>query len=185
MSPRKSNGQFLPGTHWRPHRLFREKEYLEAEYLVKGRSATDIATEHGVTDESVRHWMRKHGIQPRTVSEARALKHWGVSGEDNPMFGKTGAMNPRYVDGSSPERQRMYAGHAWKAVVKAVYARDGYRCQRCNVGHDPGVKLHAHHLKPWAGNPDLRSELSNISTLCCDCHRWVHSRENKGKEWLQ
>ena len=36
------------------------------------------------------------------------MKHWGAVGAANPMFGRTGALNPRYVDGSSPERQRGY-----------------------------------------------------------------------------
>lgn len=186
MSLRGSNGQFLPGTHWRPHRVFREKAYLLLEYVDKGRSKADIAREHGVSEESIAHWMNKHGIPARGLREERALaKHPDNSGPNNPMFGRTGASNPRYVDGSSPERQRLYANQEWKAVVKEAYARDGYKCQRCGAGHTVNTKLHAHHLAPWSVAPALRLGLSNLVTLCDLCHRWVHSRSNVDKEWIK
>jgi hypothetical protein len=103
-----NNGWFKPGQHWRPHGKHRERDWLHREYVEKGRSTGEIAAELGFTDAAVIFWLRKHGIPRRSVSDARALKHWGASGEANPMFGKVGAANGRYVDGSSPERQRMY-----------------------------------------------------------------------------
>lgn len=158
--------EFKPGQHWRPPQAFRDREWLEAEYVAKGRSTGDIAAQFGVVDGAVIFWMQKHGIPRRSVSEARKLKHWGLIGEANPMYGKRGPASPTYIDGSAPERQTLYARSEWRQVVKAVYARDEYRCQRCASAHTRSRSLHAHHIKPWAGNPDLRSELSNLVTLC-------------------
>ena len=168
--------EFKPGEHWREHQVFREKEYLVEEYLNKGRSCADIAKEHSVTESAILHWLRKHGIKRRTVSDVRKLKKWRLSGEDNPMYGRYGDKNPRWIDGSSPERQKAYARSFWKEIAKVVLERDRYECKRCGAKHTGKNKLHAHHIKPWAGNPDGRFELSNFITLCQECHNWVHSK---------
>lgn len=184
----KSNSpetQFKKGQHWRPEQVFRHKDYLAEEYVNKQRSAAEIATEHGVTEAAILFWMRKHGIPRRTVSEAREVKKWGASGEDNPMYGRCGSDNPNWIDGSSPDRQKMYARSFWKELAKVVLERDGYKCQRCGAAHTGKNKLHAHHIKPWAGNPDSRFELSNIVTVCQSCHNWIHSKENINSEFLQ
>lgn len=108
-----------------------------------------------------------------------------LRGASNGMFGRCGADNPRWIDGSSPERQRLYAQSFWKVLAKTVYERDGYKCQRCGVPHCKGHRLHAHHILPWAGHPDTRFDLTNITTLCSECHHWVHSRANTHKAFLQ
>jgi len=81
----KNSGQFKKGQHWREHVVFREKDWLIENYVLKKRSTGEIAQEFGVTDAAILFWLRKHGIQRRTVSEARDIKHWGLSGPDNPM----------------------------------------------------------------------------------------------------
>ena len=179
-----ASGQFLPGTHWRPEAPHWGAAWLCSEYVEKGRSTGEIAAEAGTTDAAILYWLKKHGIPRRSVAEARALKKWGVSGEANPMHGKTGAANPRYVDGSSPERQRMYAQGKGKAFVRGVLARDGYRCRKCGAPKGKPKSLHVHHIEPWAGNEALRFDASNAVTLCRPCHSWVHSRANLDGEFL-
>jgi hypothetical protein len=179
-SARNSRGQVLPGTHWRKPAVFRDREYLLAEYVVAQRSSADIAAEHGVGDTAILFWLTRHAIPRRTVSQARAVKHWGLAGESNGMFGRTGPSNPRYVDGSSPERQRVYSSAQWTVVARDVLERDGHKCLRCSAGR----KLVFHHVRPWAGNPEHRLNPANIVTLCQKCHLWVHSRANAAKEWL-
>jgi hypothetical protein len=181
---RDLNGRFKPGTHWRPHKVFRELDYLMREYTDRGCSAAEIAAKHGVTEGAILHWLARHNIQRRSISGARARKHWGASGSANPMFGKTGAANPRYVDGSSPERQRSYATSEAKAFIRSVFARDGYMCRRCGSGKKGPRGLHAHHIKPWAGNETLRFDKDNAVTLCRSCHEWVHSKKNMKREYL-
>jgi thymidylate synthase (FAD) len=176
--------EFKPGQHWRPRKPHWDREWLVREYVEKGRSSGEMATEIGITETALIYWMRKHSIPRRSISEARALKHWGVSGEANPMFGRIGALNPNYVDGSSPERQRGYVQAIGRAFLRAVYLRDGYRCVKCGAANTKPKSLHAHHIAPWAGNPTLRFDLDNAVTLCRACHSWVHSRVNKEGEFL-
>lgn len=53
----------------------------------------------------------------------------------------------------------------WPEISARVKERDGYRCVRCGVDHLP---LHAHHIIPLSKGGSNR--LSNLITLCEDCH---------------
>ena len=190
MSNRRSSSKNSEGEGSSPaFRRGERKPYWDASWLRRAyvdgrRSAFDIASECGGTEGNVLYFLKKHGIPRRTMSEVRSFKKWGAVGASNPMHGRCGDKNPRWIDGSSPERQRMYAQSFWKELVHAVYARDGYKCVRCSSPHEKGRRLHAHHVKPWAGNPNARFDLRNIVTLCEKCHRWVHSKENVTDELL-
>lgn len=157
---------------------------MERAYIGNRRSCGEIARDIGCTEANVIFWLRKHDIPRRTIAEARAVKHWGATGVANPMFGKTGALNPRFVDGGSPERQKMYARCEGKEFIRAILARDGFRCRRCSSKSTGPRTLHVHHLRPWAGNPTLRFDPLNVVTLCQRCHHWVHSKSNTGKEFI-
>jgi 5-methylcytosine-specific restriction endonuclease McrA len=176
--------EFKPGQHWRPHGKHRERGWLEHHYVTLGQSTGDIAKAVGFTEAAVLFWLRKHGIPRRSISAVRALKRWGVVGEANPMFGKRGAECPRYIDGSSPERQRMYSRSEGFQFLQDVYRRDNWTCARCGEKKGGKRSLAAHHLKPWAGHPELRFDMSNVVSLCVRCHLWVHSKANTERAYL-
>ena len=74
MIRRNTKGQFRKGSHWRPHGEHREKAWLEEQYLVKKRSAAEIAPLAGITENGILYWLHKHGIPRRsyvTPSQAR------------------------------------------------------------------------------------------------------------------
>lgn len=47
-------------------KAYRNKEWLEEEYIVKGRTMKDIADQFGVTPMSIHQWLGKHGIPSRS-----------------------------------------------------------------------------------------------------------------------
>ena len=55
-----------------------------------------------------------------------------------------------------------------------VLQRDRNTCQMCNR---QGGKLTAHHIKPFATNPELRLVVANGITLCGQCHVKTRHRE--------
>lgn len=179
-----SLGRFTKGEHWRQPKPHWVADWLREQYVALCRSTGEIAAACECTDANVIYWLKRHGIARRNISEARAIKHWGSSGEANPMHGKTGAANPRYVDGSSPERQRLYVQGDGRSFLRSVLERDEYACKRFNAPKAAPKSLHVHHIKPWAGNPSLRFDLANAITLCRHCHHWVHSRANDRREFL-
>lgn len=58
-----------------------------------------------------------------------------------------------------------------------VFARDGYMCVWCST---PSGNLNAHHLLPWASNPDKRFDVLNMVTLCRECHITIHQGNYHG-----
>lgn len=128
---------------------------------------------------------RKHTAEARrAIGSAAAGAKPNLRGARNGMAGRTGAANPNYRDGSSPERQRAYASGVGRDFLRAIYARDSYRCRRCGAGKKGPRGIHAHHIRPWAGNPALRFDAENVVTLCRACHEWVHSAENVAREFV-
>jgi thymidylate synthase (FAD) len=176
--------QFKKGKHWRPRKAHWDREWLRREYIDCKRSASEIADAVGCKPNNIYFWLKKHSIETRDVSAARKIKYWGVTGEANPMFGRRGELSPTYVDGSAPERQKAYVQKQGREFLRAVYKRDGYCCRRCGAPKKQPKSIHAHHIRPWAGNPELRFDLDNAVTLCRTCHSWVHSKSNIGREWL-
>lgn len=170
-------GRFIKGEHWRPHQSFRDADWLTEEYVAKQRSCSEIASDFGVTHNAIHFWLKRHGIPTRSVAESRAVKHWGAEGEANPMFGRSGADNPNWKGGASPDRQGFYSSREWGVAVKAVWARDQARCQRCGCAAQERGSFHIHHIVSFAVK-ELRTKPSNLVLLCAECHWWVHSLSN-------
>ncbi len=117
------------------------------------------------------------------ISEAASRPRPWLRGESNGMFGVTADNNPNWRGGVSPERQRVYASAAWKAVRRVVVDRDGAACRRCGVRPVGAKSLHLHHLIGW-DDAALRLDADNLVTFCRKCHEWVHSKANTGGEWV-
>ncbi len=67
---------------------------------------------------------------------------------------------------ADPDR-RYYDYKIWR---NDVFDRDDYTCQHCESKEN----LRVHHMEDYAGNPELRTELSNGITFCERCHKNFH-----------
>ena len=183
---RKPDGTFEKDSHWRiPNKLW-DKQWLEEQYLSKQRSMQDIASEMGVSEPAVRHWIKKHQIPSRNISEARAIKYWGSFGADNPMWNRKGELNPNWKGGVTPERQAFYTSKEWKTACRTVWNRDGACCRRCGLHkcEAEDVPFHIHHIRPFSESVELRTDVNNLALVCEVCHHWIHSKQNTQKEFL-
>lgn len=170
---RKNGWNLYVGGHYRPKRPYHSREWLEREYVQKHRTIPDIASEFGVTHGTVTKAIDHAGIPCRSQGESLRLSG-AVAGENNPAWN----------GGTTPERQRVWKTGEWKELMQQVYKRDHYTCQRCKKPKQKYRRLEAHHVKPWAGHPDLRLELRNLVTLCHRCRRWIHSNANTNRLFI-
>ncbi len=161
--------KFVEG-HYRKDQPYKNRDWLYEQYVTLQRTIDEIAADCGVAGTSVKNFMRRFGIEARDSVAAHVGR-------------QSGEANPAWKGGVTPERQRLYKTQTWKETVKAIFARDRYTCARCNRTRGD-FRLHAHHIKSWADYPELRFELSNLITLCEDCHTWVHSRDNANGDFL-
>jgi len=86
-------------------------------------------------------------------------------------FRYTGKDHPNYRE----EARRKNRGGSHKKWVNAVISRDKATCQHCHI---TGVELHAHHIKSYKDNTELRFDVDNGITLCYKCHWNLHSAIN-------
>lgn len=169
---RKNHWNLFVVGHYRKELPYKDKSWLEKEYQ-SGRTFREIGKQFGVYGTTVKKFANKFGILTRPHGETLKMRG-SVKGDKNPSW----------KGGVTPERQRIYRTSEWVELVKFIYKRDNYKCQRCGTEHNRQNKLHAHHLRSWADNPHLRLEPSNIITLCDSCHLWVHSRKNTAKDFI-
>ena len=52
--------EFKKGQHWRKKQLYWNKEWLYNEYIVKGKSAADIAKKFGCWDRNIIYFLHKY-----------------------------------------------------------------------------------------------------------------------------
>ena len=178
MNKRNKKGQFLKGHHWREAKPYWNKEWLINQYISSEKSASQIATENGCTENNILYWLNKHGIKTRSAEEVRKIKKWGLSGKQNGMYGRTGKSNPNWKGGVAPERQVMYSSNEWSEAVFAVWERDKSTCQECSTKKDDSKRqFHIHHIKSFALHSELRCDVDNLLLVCKSCHNKLHSKE--------
>jgi len=69
---------------------------------------------------------------------------------------KRGDRHWAWKGGVTPKSVKDRNSGEYKLWRKSVFERDDYTCQKCGKR---GVYLHAHHIKPFALNEDLRFEI--------------------------
>lgn len=87
-----------------------------------------------------------------------------------------GENNANWKGGVTPVNKAVRTSALYLQWRKEVFKRDNYTCQKCKVR---GTTLHAHHIRSFATNPKLRTDLKNGITLCEHCHLSFHQHYGK------
>lgn len=168
------------------NKLYQNQKWLFNQYANQRKSVPVIASEQNVSIGVIMHFMREFGIERRTMEEVRDIQYWGLSGEDNPMYGIIGENNPNWKGGCTPERQVLYSSQEWANAISTVWKRDSKICQRCGIKYLWGQSIfHVHHIVPFSESIKLRSNPDNLLLVCRECHLWIHSSNNKNQEFIK
>ena len=93
--------------------------------------------------------------------------------------------NTNWKGGVSPERECITSSSLWKRRIKQVWKRDNATCQKCKRRYTHDQKTYEiHHIIPFRTGK-CRTKLSNLILLCPSCHKWVHSKANKNKDFIR
>lgn len=153
-------------------RLRAEGDWLRAEYIGNHRSARVIAEDAGVGISSIYAKLRKHRIPRRPMPEALRLS---VPRGERHHAWRGGRARARGIDWDNQE---------WLTVKSGVRYRDKRTCRRCRLRWYTGDETyHVHHIEPFS-NAALRMDPRNLVLLCVKCHRFVHSKRNRGRLFL-
>jgi 5-methylcytosine-specific restriction endonuclease McrA len=114
-------------------------------------------------------WKRNKAEASRRLAGSREWR--AKMRETNPCW-QRGKNNTNWKGGYRNARQMDRQRSENKQFVKSVLERDGYCCTKCGARND----LHVHHVKGWAGHPELRYVAENGITVCCSCHGEIHGR---------
>ena len=111
-----------------------------------------------------------------------------------------------HVEALKPKRRYRKKGLAstesdilWDLARKIILIRDDFKCRKCGVtqltrkpgDYEHGYSLHVHHIRSQGAHPELKYELSNLLTLCQNCHMpWrkdsAHSSDPQPfQDWLR
>ena len=75
--------------------------------------------------------------------------------------------------------QGFYHKPAWRKLRLLALQRDHYLCQACLRGGKITPATEVHHIRELEDFPELGLELSNLESLCWNCHEETKKR---GKE---
>lgn len=171
-------------------RLVRACGYCRSDFDVKGRSqrfrarrgvtvyCSDFCYRKGAARKISRTLMGHPGHQPSPEGRERQRlaglgNKWSLGRRLTPeqRAKRSGPNSPSWKGGRTKPYARLRSKAENVRWAKAVKTRDNYTCESCGVQDFGRKRMHADHIKSFAEHPELRLDLSNGRTLCCDCHR--------------
>jgi transposase len=152
-------------------------------------STREIARRLGLSQTTVRHWLKRHGLETQRAARLAGRGTSGPAGVVVAECGRHGATRfaPRGDGGYRCLACRSEAVAARRRKVKAILVQEaGGRCVLC--GYDGSVAaLHFHHLDRAAKEFHLsregvtrslaraRAEAQKCALLCANCHAEVET----------
>ena len=133
-----------------------------------------------------RKFSKKHREKLREAKLRNPVRYW--LGKRRPDV--AGENCNTWKGGITPENSKIRNSIEARIWRGAVFARDGWTCQKCGIksGQGKAVYLTPHHIKNFAQYPELRFAIDNGITLCRECHKNFHRKygvKNNDKQQIE
>lgn len=138
-------------------------------------SVTEIQRRWGSLNEFKRELGMDTCPSQTTKEEFYREEGYWLTGEENPMYGRTGSKNPSFNPDKPEVIKKENELRRWSRRVKE---RDNYECKDC--GSEDEVVFFAHHIERKSESPEKALGLDNGVTLCANCHAERHI-DDEGK----
>lgn len=76
------------------------------------------------------------------------------------------------------KKRGFYQSKAWRRVRLLALQRDHHLCQECLKKQRIKTATEVHHIMALEDHPQLGLELSNLISLCWDCHEATKHRKH-------
>lgn len=155
------------------------RDWLQNQYVVQGKTMAKIASEIGTSASVVLGALRKYLIPIRGHADHLKGKMFSEQHKkriSEALRGKAkpwhlGVGNPNWQGGRTKVIQMERTTVRYKAWKYFVFNRDR-SCVECGSEK----MLVAHHIKPYQEYPELRFDVSNGKVLCRSCHSSYHAK---------
>ena len=155
---------------------FHSKEWLIKKYIIEKLSPKEIADSHNVSDNTIRYWLRKYGIQIRSKGMSKRLNHMKKVG--NGLYCDKDYLKHQYINErkSSSEIAKMCSVSPSRILdylcVHNIPRRDVVECHKSS-GHKELDKILLDNGEGWFENK--YEELQSVAKVaeCCGVGKGV------------
>lgn len=144
-------------------------------YVNKKKSGLEIARFFGIGRTTVSRYIKRYGLEPRTIGEVRKNKHWGPAGEH---LEKIKAINRTRVGDKHPNYK---GGHIneWGYRIIHVPQRGYVKEHRLVMEQHLGRKLNRNEDVHHINHDKLDNRIENLQLLSKKEHANLHWDEEK------
>lgn len=161
---------------------YQDKKWLQ-EKRNMNLSIQQIAQEANISYHSIRKYLKKYNLQfsskEKSILSGKVqkgtkrgtIKRNPLSQQalNNIRIARSGSNSNFWKGGISIERENI--GRWTTENSSKIFARDNYKCVLCENNRN----LNAHHIDPVWHNVKKAYDLNNLITVCCVCHKRLHS----------
>jgi hypothetical protein len=161
-----NTGVFKKGEHRNPNTEFKKGLHVSPKTEFGNKPSLSFQDRNCGTKEwrdKISKTLKGTHSSPRT--EFKKGNHYSINTEFKELI----------LGGVSSEESRFRNSPPYNEWRKSVFIRDNFTCQHCLRR---GIPVNAHHIKHFAECIELRLDINNGVTLCWNCHRYYHSRDN-------